>query len=58
MPIQVIAGSLLEASENIIVHQVNCQGAMGSGIALQLRNKYPLMYLSYYVLTATLWWGW
>lgn len=28
-------------------HGCNCAGAMGKGIALQFRNKYPEMYLEY-----------
>lgn len=30
-----------------IVHQVNCQGVMGSGIALEIKNRYPLAFKSY-----------
>lgn len=40
-------GDLLEAKENIIIHQVNCQGRMGSGIAEQIKNKYPIVYKKY-----------
>ena len=28
-------------------HGCNCAGAMGKGIALQFKNKYPEMYLQY-----------
>lgn len=45
--IKLINGDLLEATENIIVHQVNCQGKFGSGIALQIRNKFPSAYNDY-----------
>ncbi|WP_411668007.1 hypothetical protein [Bacillus subtilis] len=38
--IKIIQGDLLEAKENIIAHQVNCKGVMGSGIALQIKKKY------------------
>lgn len=34
-------GDLLECSENIIVHGCNAQGVMGSGVAAQIRKKYP-----------------
>lgn len=34
-------GDLLEAGENIIIHGCNAQGVMGSGVALQIRKKYP-----------------
>jgi O-acetyl-ADP-ribose deacetylase (regulator of RNase III) len=33
--------------EGIIIHGCNAQGVMGSGIALQIRNKYPDCYLGY-----------
>ena len=31
----------------VIVHQVNCQGVMGSGVAKALRDKWPKIYDSY-----------
>ena len=34
-------GNILDASEDIIVHQVNCQGVMGGGLAKQIAIKYP-----------------
>lgn len=37
-----IKGNLLEADVDIIAHQVNCKGAYGAGIALQINNKYPI----------------
>lgn len=36
-----IIGDILDIKEGVIVHQVNCQGVMGSGVAKQLSNKYP-----------------
>ena len=45
--INIVDGSLLDATEDILCHQVNCQGVMGSGIALALRNKYPNLYDCY-----------
>lgn len=45
--IQVIAGDITKAKENIIGHQVNCKGVMGSGVALDLRNKYPAIFDPY-----------
>lgn len=41
--------SLLEAKEDIIIHQVNCQGKMNSGIAKQIREKWPQVYNDYMV---------
>lgn len=34
----------------IIVHGVNCQGRMGSGVALAIRNKWPEAYNRYMML--------
>ena len=41
-------GDLLEAEENLILHQVNCQGKMGSGIAVQVKKKWYNVYEEYY----------
>lgn len=35
-------GDLLKSKCNIICHQVNLQGVMGGGLALQIARKYPL----------------
>lgn len=45
--IKIVEGDLLAGSEYLIGHQVNCQGAMGSGIAKQIRASYPQVYDSY-----------
>jgi len=45
--IKIIEGNILNATEDIICHQVNCRGKMGSGLAKQIRNKYPNVYESY-----------
>jgi len=45
--IRILSGDLLEAEEDVIVHQVNCQSRFGSGIALQVRNRYPSAYKDY-----------
>lgn len=45
--IQVVQGDILQASEDIIAHQVNCMGVMGSGVAKCVREKYPGVYESY-----------
>lgn len=47
MTVQVVQGDISEISEGIIAHQVNCQGVMGSGVALALRNKFPEIYMPY-----------
>lgn len=40
-------GDIFNGIAEIIGHQVNCQNVMGSGIALQVRNKYPKAYNEY-----------
>lgn len=48
--VKIKIGNILEAEENIIVHQVNIQGIMGGGVARQLALQYPNLekeYLEY-----------
>ena len=40
-------GNLLDTPVDYICHQVNCQGRMGSGIARQIRDKWPDVYEAY-----------
>jgi O-acetyl-ADP-ribose deacetylase (regulator of RNase III) len=40
-------GNLLDAPVDYICHQVNCQGRMGSGIAKQIRERWPIVYEEY-----------
>lgn len=40
-------GDLLKSGCNIICHQVNCQGVMGSGMAKQIRSTYPQVFAKY-----------
>lgn len=42
-----ISGDLLNSTADYIIHQANCQGVMGAGLAKQLRTVYPAMYQSY-----------
>lgn len=39
--------NLLAVDADYIVHQVNCRGVMGAGLALTLRNTNPRMYELY-----------
>ena len=43
----VSTSNILAVLHGVIVHQVNCQGVMGCGIALQIRNKWPIVYERY-----------
>ena len=40
-------GDLLDAPVDYICHQVNCQGRMGSGIAKQIKERWPVVYEGY-----------
>jgi len=45
--IKIVDGDILQASEKLVVHQVNCMGVMGGGIALQIRKQFPKVYSEY-----------
>lgn len=45
--IKVVNGDLFDTAAEVICHQVNCQGVMGSGVALQVRQKYPHVFEAY-----------
>ena len=40
-------GNLLDAPVDYICHQTNCQGRMGSGIAKQIKERWPVVYDAY-----------
>lgn len=41
-------GNLVQSVKSgLILHQVNCQGVMGSGIAKELRDTYPVVWQKY-----------
>jgi hypothetical protein len=44
---QIIEKDITTIDHGIIVHQVNCQGAMGSGVAKAIRAKWPLVFDEY-----------
>lgn len=48
--IKIIEGNLLDSKENIIGHQVNALGAMNSGVAEFIRQKYPEVFQPYELL--------
>lgn len=45
--IKFVQCDLLKVETDIICHQVNCQGVMGSGVAKQIRDRYPEVYEKY-----------
>lgn len=46
--ITIIEGNLFDTKANIICHQCNCQGKMGSGVAAEVKRRYPKVYEAYY----------
>lgn len=42
--IEIMKGDLLESDCNVIIHQANCFGVMGGGIARHIKSKYPEVY--------------
>ena len=40
-------GNILSVDQGIIVHQVNTLGVMGAGLALQIKEKYPIAFKDY-----------
>lgn len=45
--IKIVNGDLLDAEENLIIHQVNCMGKMNSGVAKAIREKWSKVYDRY-----------
>ena len=45
--VTVVKGNLLNASEKIIAHQVNCQKKMNSGVAKAIREKWSDVFEKY-----------
>ena len=43
MSIKIVEGNLLDANEDVLVHQVNCMGVMGAGLAYQIGEKWPIV---------------
>ncbi len=48
MKIQYIFGNLLDSDEKVIAHGCNSRGVMKSGIARDIRARYPRVYKDYY----------
>lgn len=44
---EIVKKSLLHNNSGILVHGVNCQGKMGSGLAFQFKHQYPRVYKDY-----------
>ena len=48
--VKVEKGSIFDSSAQTLVNTINCVGAMGKGIALEFKIRYPAMYEQYRVL--------
>ena len=44
-------GDMFSSNADILCHQVNCMGRMGSGIAKTVREKFPNVYEAYMMLS-------
>ena len=49
-----VSGSIFDVGADVIVHQVNCMGVMGSGVAKQVRDRFPSVFLEYHTAVKTL----
>lgn len=47
MIIKIENGNIFESTCQTLVNTVNCVGVMGKGLALEMKNKYPLMFQKY-----------
>ena len=45
--IRYVKGDIFDASTQVIVNTVNCQGVMGKGLALSFKQRYPDMFAVY-----------
>jgi O-acetyl-ADP-ribose deacetylase (regulator of RNase III) len=50
MKIEYVKGDLFTTKDKIILHGVNCQGVMGSGVAKIVKERYPKAFKDYYYL--------
>jgi len=53
---KIIWDDILNCTEHILVHQVNHQGVMGAGLALQIKNKFPIVFEKYKTVCNSLSW--
>lgn len=44
---RIVNGDIFNCDADAILHQVNCQGVMGSGVAKQVREKFPTVFRYY-----------
>ncbi len=44
---QYVKGDITTVTEGLVIHGVNCQRAMGSGVAKSIKDKWPVVYRDY-----------
>ena len=44
---KIITGDITNINTGIIMHQVNCMGVMGSGVAKAIKTKWPIVFAEY-----------
>lgn len=49
-PLKIIQQDILCVTHGVICHQVNIQGAMGAGLALAIKRKWPIVFEKYKVM--------
>ena len=47
MNIKIVEKDITTSDATLIIHQVNCQHVMGSGVAKAIKNKWPVVYNDY-----------
>lgn len=50
--VNIVDKDLLDSDAGILIHQTNCMGIMGSGVALALKQRYPEIFPPYKELCA------
>lgn len=45
--VKIVYGNLFDTDAQIIAHSCNCRGAMGSGVAKQVKERFPNVYKAY-----------
>lgn len=47
MSMYIVEKNIVESDATLILHQVNCQHTMGSGVAKAIKDKWPIVYDNY-----------
>lgn len=53
MSLSIVNQDITTVTTGIVAHGVNCQGAMGSGVALAILRKWPIVYTRYMEIGAS-----